>query len=570
MKKLDYALIVYPLSQDFRNHFEKSVGSTPTYLNLPELRRLPLPELIRTLRSLNANYLFLPIEDVNSRVILPILEAIAAVSDARRIEVVHPDLKRDRISRGKASLSMLALAGASVATQVAMLECKRELAQLVKQARICVSPHPVQHLLYLNANLWFGVKAGGSVGHIAGVVNALMEQNYTVDFASVGEGVMLNPGVNLQLLQPPKAFSMPAELNYYRFQRMVVEQLRRFASQKHYSFIYQRLSIANYAGVVLSREMKLPLVLEYNGSEAWVAKNWGRPLKYHDLAVLVEEVCLKHAHLIVTVSDVLRDELIQRGVERDRIVFYPNCIDPNVFDPGRFSQEDCDRLRQDYGIAKDAIVATFIGTFGQWHGVEVLAAAIRQMIDNNSEWLRERKLHFLLIGDGLKMPKVREILTGETYAPFVTLTGLVKQEEAPAYLAASDILLSPHLPNGDGSRFFGSPTKLFEYMVMGKAILASELEQIGQVLQNSLRVGHLPFNAPNGDETELAVLAPPGDRQALIDGILFLVENAEWRVSLGQNARAEALSHYTWSHHVKTIIEGLNNQFQETIKNANH
>ncbi|HEY9612294.1 glycosyltransferase, partial [Allocoleopsis sp.] len=341
-------------------------------------------------------------------------------------------------------------------------------------------------------------------------------------------------------------------------------------SQKHYSFIYQRLSIANYAGVVLSQEMKVPLVLEYNGSEAWVAKNWGRPLQYHDLAVLVEEVSLKHAHLIVTVSDVLRDELIERGVKRDRIACYPNCIDPNVFNPSRFSQEECDRLRQHYGIAKDATVATFIGTFGQWHGVEVLAAAIRQMIDNNSEWLRERRMHFLLIGDGLKMPKVREILTGETYAPFVTLTGLVKQEEAPAYLAASDILLSPHLPNGDGSRFFGSPTKLFEYMVMGKAILASDLEQIGKVLQNSLRVGHLPFNAPSGDETELAVLAPPGDRQALIDGLHFLVENPEWRVSIGQNARAEALSHYTWAHHVKTIIEGLNNQFQYPIKNAKH
>lgn len=561
MKKLDYALIVYPLSQDFRNRFEKSVGSTPTYLNLPELRRLPLSELIRTLRSLKAEYLFLPIEDVNNRAILPILEAIAAVSDVRIIEVVHPDLKRDRISRAKAALSITALTGASVAAQVAMLNCRRELVKLAHQPRIPVSPHPVQHLLYLNANLWFGVKAGGSIGHIAGVVNALMEQNYIVDFASVGEGVMLNPGVNIHLLQPPKAFSIPSELNYYRFQRMVVEQIRRFASQKHYSFIYQRLSIANYAGVVLSREMKVPLVLEYNGSEAWVAKNWGRPLQYHDLAVLVEEVCLKHAHLIVTVSDVLRDELIERGVERDRIACYPNCIDPNVFNPGRFSQEECDHLRQRYGIAKDAIVATFIGTFGQWHGVDVLAAAIRQMIDNNPDWLRERKLHFLLVGDGLKMAKVREILAGETYSSFVTLTGLVKQEEAPAYLTASDILLSPHLPNGDGSRFFGSPTKLFEYMAMGKAIVASDLEQIGQVLQNSLRVNHLPSNEPRGDETELAVLASPGDRQALIDGIYFLVENPGWRALVGQNARTEAISRYTWNHHIKIIIEGLNSRY---------
>ncbi len=560
MKNRDYALTGYPLSQDFRNRFEKSFSTIPTYLILPELRRLPLTELISTLRSLKAERLFLPIEDANSRAILPILEAIAAISDAPLIEVVHPDLTHERVSRIKASLSMIGLASASVAAQLAKSNCQRELAQLLQQPRISVQPQPGRDLLYLNANLWFGVKAGGSVGHIAGVVNALMEQNYTVDFASAGGDVMIAPEVNFYQLQPPKAFSLPAELNYYRFQRMVLGQIRRIAAQKHYSFIYQRSSIANYAGVVLSREMKVPLILEYNGSEAWVAKNWGRPLRYHDLAVLVEEVCLKHAHLVVTVSEVLRDELIDRGVERDRIVFYPNCINPHVFDPSRFSPEDCHQLRQGYGIAPDAIVATFIGTFGQWHGVDLLATAIRQIVDDHSEWLREKRLHFLLIGDGLKMAKVRETLAGEKYAPFYTLTGLIKQEEAPTYLAASDILLSPHLPNADGSRFFGSPTKLFEYMAMGKAIVASDLEQIGQVLKNSIRIDSIPDNPPNGEETELAVLSPPGDMSALIAGIHFLVENPDWRSLLGKNARAEALARYTWNHHVAQILDTLKSQ----------
>jgi glycosyltransferase involved in cell wall biosynthesis len=560
MKHPDYALTIYPLSQDFRNRFEKSVGSIPTYLNLAELRRLPISKLIQTLRSLKAEHLFLPIEDVNSRAILPILKAIAAISSARSIEVVHPDLNRERVSRGQAGSSIVALTGASVAAQTAALNCRKELAQLIKQPRISVRPHSTSNVLYLNANLWFGVKAGGSVGHIAGVVNALIEQNYTVDFASAGGGVMINPKANIHSLQPPKAFGIPSELNYYRFQRTVVEQVRRFASQKQYSFIYQRMSLANYSGVVLSRQMKVPLILEYNGSEAWIAKNWGRSLRYHDLAVLVEEVCLKHAHLVVTVSEVLRDELIERGVEPERIVSYPNCIDPKVFDPNRFSQEDSHQLRQRYGIAPDTVVATFIGTFGQWHGVEILATAIRQMVDDDSYWLREKKLHFLLVGDGLKMPKVREILAGEKYAPFFTLTGLVTQEQAPAYLAASDILLSPHIPNTDGSRFFGSPTKLFEYMAMGKAIAASNLEQIGQVLKQSIYIEHQPSGDLTGDEKELAVLFPPGDVNALIDSIRFLTENSDWRYILGRNARTEALSRYTWEHHVVTILDGLKNQ----------
>jgi glycosyltransferase involved in cell wall biosynthesis len=561
MKKQDYALTGYPLSQDFRDRFEKSVGSIPIYLNVPELRRLPVSKLVKTLRSLQAEHLFLPLEDKNSRAILPILQMIAAISDARFIEVVHPDLKRERVSRPQVGKSLISLAATSASAQIAARRCKRELAQLIQQPRLAVSLQPTNHVLYINANLWFGVKAGGSVGHIAGVVNALMVQNYQVDFASAAESVMLNPDVNFHPLQPPQAFGIPSELNYYRFQQMVVEQIHNFAGREHYSFIYQRMSVANYAGVVLSRTLNVPLVMEYNGSEAWAAKHWGRPLQYHDLAVQAEEVCLKHAHLVITISEVLRDELIEKGIERDRIVFYPNCIDPDVFEPGRFSEEDSHQLRQRYGIGKDAIVATFIGTFGQWHGVDLLAAAIRQLVDTDAKWLREKNVHFLLIGDGLKMPKVRETLSGEKYAPFFTLTGLVAQNQAPAYLAASDIVLSPHVPNADGSRFFGSPTKLFEYMAMGKAIVASNLEQIGQVLQQSIYLERQSYGAAMGDEQELAILFTPGDMNGLIDGIRFIVENPEWRYVLGRNARAEALSRYTWAHHVTAILNRLKNQF---------
>jgi hypothetical protein len=52
----------------------------------------------------------------------------------------------------------------------------------------------------------------------------------------------------------------------------------------------------------------------------------------------------------------------------------------------------------------------------------------------------------------------------------------------PAYLDACDILASPHVPSIDESEFFGSPTKLFEYLAMEKGIVASRLGQVGEVI----------------------------------------------------------------------------------------
>lgn len=554
---MNYALTVYPLSSAFRRRLEHALETEPVYLSLAELRRLPLKQAIARLRSLQRARLVIQLEDENGRAILPVLKAVAALSNAHTIEVRDPELNVERQARWRLLLGLLSLGVASVEAAGAAAVCGRELSRLVNAPRVPVSPAESGRALYLNANLWFGVKAGGSVGHVAGVVNALGDTGCDVMYASAGGRSLIRPEIPVFELAPPKVFSIPYELNYYLFHRMVVRQL---ATLRVPRFIYQRMSIANYAGVTLSRRWRVPLVLEYNGSEVWIAKHWGLPMQYQDLAARAEAACLRHAHVVVTVSDVLRDELIEKGVSPNRIVSYPNCIDPTVFDPARFSTADRLRLRRTHGIAPGATVATFIGTFGQWHGADVLAQAIRQLVTDHRDWLVRTKTHFLLVGDGLKMPIVRDILSGADCAPFVTLTGLIPQREAAAYLAASDVLLSPHVANADGTRFFGSPTKLFEYMAMQKAIVASDLDQIGDVLRDSVHVEALPGGEPQGDETSLAVLFQPGDVPSLVDAIRFAVDRPRWRELLGRNARNEALAKYTWAHHVSAILSALRSE----------
>jgi glycosyltransferase involved in cell wall biosynthesis len=163
---------------------------------------------------------------------------------------------------------------------------------------------------------------------------------------------------------------------------------------------------------------------------------------------------------------------------------------------------------------------------------------------------------FALVGVGVKMPIVRQTLLEADGASFYRLVGLVPQADAPGYLAASDILLSPHVENADGTSFFGSPTKLFEYMAMGKPIVASRLDQIAHVLDGSVDAGNLPAEFDRLTQA-VGVLGQPGNIGELIAGIRFCVENPQWRTKLGANARARALARYTWAHHVDAILKGL-------------
>jgi glycosyltransferase involved in cell wall biosynthesis len=549
-------LIKTQLSRDYLDGLRERYGAGISILNFSEMQTSAAMQVWRSLRQVAPDLLLVPVEDENSRCILPIMTVIALATRARRIAVIGADYQETVISKFAAVPAMASMAGATLISAVQTLIASIEIKRYLRAPRHCMTARPVARLLYINANLWFGVKAGGSVGHISGVINALLGKGVAVDFASCGTRLMVRDGAKYVPLAAPTAYGVPFEINYYRFGRHVARLLGHNREKPRYDAIYQRLSLANYSGVVLARKMRIPLITEYNGSEAWVAKNWGKPLRLHKLASSAEDAMLKNSDVIVTVSDVLAAELVSRGVPQRRIVSYPNCIDPLIFDPSRFPSEASAALRRHLGIEPDAVVATFVGTFGQWHGSDILSLAIAELIRTRADWLRVNRVVFVLVGDGAKMPVVKRTLSEVDGAAFYRLVGLVPQAEAPSYLAASDILLSPHVENADGTSFFGSPTKLFEYMAMGKAIVASRLDQIGHVLEGSLDAARLPTVSDPTTEA-VGVLGKPGDVGQLIDGIRFCVENPGWRAKLGANARARALARYTWQHHVAAILNGL-------------
>lgn len=551
-------LTAYPLSAPFEHAVRGVVGHEVRTITVAQLRAQGFSGLLRQLWAMRGDSIVLPIEEENSSALLPVLKLLAACTRSRSICIVHPDLRCEVVNRWKIALDALGFVRASASCLWSAYRARRELSELLAQPRAECDPFPPNGaVIYLKTNLWFGIKAGGSVGHIAGVANGLQRLGHSVTFASAEPPVMIDDGVKFLPVRPPAAYGLPYELNNYRFQEGFLSTLRSNPALGSAHLVYQRLSAANYLGVVLSRRHHLPLVVEYNGSEVWVAKHWGRGMKFQKLAEIAEEVMLKHAHLVVTVSDVLRDELVTRGVAPERIVTYPNCVDPEVFNPERFSTNDIDELRDGLDVPKNAIVATFVGTFGQWHGAEKLAEAIVLLHREQGQWLDKHRLHFLFVGDGLTRKSVEEIIERAGAMSRCTFVGLVPQEKAPLYLAASDILVSPHVPNADGSRFFGSPTKLFEYMAMGKPILASSLEQITEVFQPCLQANSLPSYTPQYSNKESALLARPGEVSDLVNGLLFLVEQPNWCSALGKNARNLALDKYTWDKHVLAITDRL-------------
>ena len=386
--------------------------------------------------------------------------------------------------------------------------------------------------LYLRTDLSFGVRAGGSVAHIAGVVNELDAFTGPVTLLTTDDIPLLKPSVRVCFVHPAESFWNFKELPTF----LLNDAFRAAVSASDGSqpaFIYQRYSLNNYAGLSLARQSGVPFVLEYNGSEVWVGRHWGNPVRHEPLSARIERLNLTAADLVVVVSRPLADEVVRAGMDATRILTNPNGVDPARYRP----DIDGSAVRARYGWDRHLVVG-FIGTFGPWHGAEMLARAFAALVVDPD--LRQR-LRLLMIGDGARLPAVRQMVEGSGVAGTVAFTGLVAQERGPEYLAACDILVAPHVRNPDGTPFFGSPTKLFEYMAMGRPIVASNLGQIGEVLEHG----------------KTGWLVEPGVVEALAAGIRSVAQDPDFRARLGAAARACALERHSWRAHTKRTIDRL-------------
>ena len=439
-----------------------------------------------------------------------------------------------RVSLGTVAALFFKRAEDSLRIPPLLKNLKLEVDALLKAEKGTVKLDLARRPVYLRTDLTFGLKAGGSVGHMAGVLNNLGQFGPSPLFLTTEKVPTVSDSVeSLRIVPGPQFWDFREELPL-AFNETFFESASALLGKEPPSFVYQRYGLNSFSGVRLAGKFAVPLVLEFNGSEIWVGRQWEKPLKHEELSQGIETLNLQKADLVTVVSRPLKEGLVKQGIAEGKILVNPNGVDPDSYSP----KTDGGWARRKYNLEGNLVLG-FIGTFGPWHGAEQLAEAFGRLLRGFPS-LRD-KTRLLMIGDGVRMAQVKERLHRDGIVDLCRLTGLIPQAEGPAHLAACDILVSPTVPNPDGTPFFGSPTKLFEYMAMGKGIVASDLDQIGEILEH--------------DKT--AWLVKPGDLESLVQGLKTLIEDGPRRRRLGEAARKEAVAKYTWKEHTRRILEKL-------------
>lgn len=219
------------------------------------------------------------------------------------------------------------------------------------------------------------------------------------------------------------------------------------------------------AGKIASEETGVPLVLD-DVAPAWEEEQeYGVGLK--QTARDIHRQVTERARLLVAVSASIRRYLIEEGLPERKIITVENGIDSRFFD----AKVDSRLRRKQLHIPDDVTVIVFVGSFQGFHRVDLLLEAFARL-------QTVQPTHLLLVGDGqctaeCKMIAERLGLTNRT-----TFTGSVPYQDVASYIGAGDIAIMP------ATMDYANPMKVYEYMAMGKALIAPDQLTVTEIVTN--------------------------------------------------------------------------------------
>ena len=272
-------------------------------------------------------------------------------------------------------------------------------------------------------------------------------------------------------------------------------------------------------GLSLREAFGVPLVYEARGfpEMTWAVRAGGADAQHYGLRRAAETRCMLEADAVVTLSHVMRDQIVARGVPEEQVFVVPHMVDTDRFSPRPKDAGLLDR----YGIGEDEVVAGYVSSLVDYEGVDTLLRGI-------AEARREDpRIVGLIVGDGLAMPVLRALASELGLGDAVVFTGRVPHAETIEHYALIDIFVVPRRRLEVCA--YVTPLKPFEAMAMERCLVVSDLPALWET------VGH-------GDHGRRFV---PDDAAGLAGSLVELAEDPELRIELGRRGRAFVEAHHS-------------------------
>ncbi len=275
------------------------------------------------------------------------------------------------------------------------------------------------------------------------------------------------------------------------------------------------------AAVKVGRKYNIPVTYEVRALWEDAAVDTGKTtegsLKYR-LIKAIEQSAFQKVAAISCICQGLKDDLIKRGIAKDKIFVTPNAVDIEKFQP--LHKRDL-ALEQQYGLKEKKVIA-FIGTFFKYEGLSYAIDALPLILQHKPH------VHLLLVGAGNELANLQAQVQAAKLENHVTFVGRVPFADVSRYYSLADVMLFPR----ESIRLteLVTPLKPLESMAQFKPVMASDIGGHRELIESE-KTGFL-FPANNAQALADTVVKVIDDEALLQNianaGLDFVREERNW------------------------------------------
>jgi len=285
-------------------------------------------------------------------------------------------------------------------------------------------------------------------------------------------------------------------------------------------------------GGVISRIFNVPSVAEANGiypDEVKIGRSWFFKLAGY-LLKLRERMNYSLANRIICVTEGIKRELVKSyGVKNAICRVIPNGANTSLFKP-------MDKIvcRRRLGLKEVHFYLGDVGSVRSWVGLDTLIEALSMVKGKGYD-----KIRCILVGDGGSIWSLKEIVKRHNLEKEVIFTGGIGEVALVLFINSFDLCLEP-FKRERNLKIGLSPLKLYEYLACGRAVIASRLEGISEVI----------------DDGKCGYLFEPDVAEDLASRIIESYRERDKLIELGDNGRTLVEKRFSWEETARRV-EGV-------------
>lgn len=272
------------------------------------------------------------------------------------------------------------------------------------------------------------------------------------------------------------------------------------------------------SGLIVKSGSKIPVVFHVHSTE------WGRSGETGSEVVShLERATAQYTDAMITVSNVMQDDLIRHGWPQAKINVVWNGVDPDEYDPKKCRKEEISRIRQNYGIPEDWKMLLFLGRLTWVKSVKNLVQALPMVLPDYP------KTKLVILGKGEQQSDIVEMASRLGIKDNIIYRfDFVPERERILHYAAADLCIFPSVYEP-----FGIVS--LEAMSMAKPVIVGARGVVGfreQVVSSGSGQNGLHVNGEDPSDIAWAIKETLSDpKRARL-----------W----GENGRKRVIEYFTW------------------------